>query len=224
MTAPIREFRLKILYARNGIGVYFTHLESMHTLIKALRRSGLPYAVTQGCHIRPKMSFGPPLPMGHSSTCEFVDLYLREEIDLVEARKRLQPQMPPGFSLIDLIPVSADEGTFSSENLVKYRLVLAPSANETAEAIMRFLSDPAKTFKGRRGDTITTFTLGATITHLSRHQLSDGEEIHIEFHQGKPGSPSASKILTAIQEELGEQCEKIVEMERVALLPLPKTT
>ena len=57
------EFRYRLVYARQEQGRFLAHLDTMSHLVRAVRRSGLPYVVTQGCHRRPKASFGPPVTL-----------------------------------------------------------------------------------------------------------------------------------------------------------------
>ncbi|MDO4182271.1 MAG: TIGR03936 family radical SAM-associated protein [Coriobacteriia bacterium] len=73
-------FRLRALYAKQGRLVMLSHLEVAESLRRAVRRAGLPFAVSQGFSPHMKMTFSAALPVGVGSTCEIFDLYLTEYV------------------------------------------------------------------------------------------------------------------------------------------------
>ena len=72
---PVRT-HVRVRYAKEGRLVALSHLEVMHAVLRSIRRAGLPVAFSQGYHPKPRVSFGPALPVGVSSTAEFLDLEL----------------------------------------------------------------------------------------------------------------------------------------------------
>lgn len=95
------EFRLRVAYAKQGRGGWLSHLEVLRAVERTVRRSGLPYAVTQGFHPHIKLAFGPALPVGTSSANEFFDLYLTAFVEPSEAFRALAAAAPP------VVPVGA---------------------------------------------------------------------------------------------------------------------
>ena len=96
--------RFRILFEK-GAGMRFTsHLDLMRTWERALRRSGLPLAFTQGHHPHLKMSFGPPLPLGYRSRSEVFDLELARPpaVDLAE---RLNAVLPGALKVLASRPI-----------------------------------------------------------------------------------------------------------------------
>jgi len=75
-TEPDVRTRVRIRWAKTGRLVAISHLETMHALLRAIRRAGLPTAFSQGYHPKPRVSFGPALPVGVESRCELADLDL----------------------------------------------------------------------------------------------------------------------------------------------------
>ena len=59
-----RVFRLRVTYRKAGRLSMLSHLEVTHALERAVRRSGLPFALTQGFSPHMKLSFGSALPVG----------------------------------------------------------------------------------------------------------------------------------------------------------------
>ena len=95
-------FRLRFL---KGEALRFvSHLELARVWERALRRSGLPVAMSQGYRPHMKMAFGPPLAVGHSSLTEYVDLEFERPpaADLLEA---LNPLFPDGLAVSGWHPI-----------------------------------------------------------------------------------------------------------------------
>jgi radical SAM-linked protein len=96
--------RFRILFEK-GIGMRFTsHLDLMRTWERALRRSGLPLAFSQGHHPHIRMSFGPPLPLGYRSQAEAFDLELARP-PAVNLEERLNAVLPDSLRVLDTRPI-----------------------------------------------------------------------------------------------------------------------
>ena len=96
--------RFRIQFEK-GPGMRFTsHLDLMRMWERALRRSALPLAFSQGHHPHIKMSFGPPLPLGHRSRAEVFDLEFTRPpgVDLVE---RFNAVLPDGLAVVATRPI-----------------------------------------------------------------------------------------------------------------------
>jgi radical SAM family uncharacterized protein/radical SAM-linked protein len=96
--------RFRIEFAKGEAMRFVSHLDVMRTWERALRRSGLPLAFTQGHHPHIKMSFGPPLPLGFRSRAEVFDLELSRPpgFDLAE---RLNAVLPHGLQVTGFRPI-----------------------------------------------------------------------------------------------------------------------
>jgi radical SAM family uncharacterized protein/radical SAM-linked protein len=91
---------VRVRYAKQGRIVALSHLELMHTLLRAVRRAGLPVAFSQGFHPKPRVSFGPALPVGVESLCEYLDLELLGSSDARDVGDRLARELPPGLTVL----------------------------------------------------------------------------------------------------------------------------
>lgn len=90
--------------ARRGPARFLGHLDQVRALDRALRRSGLPVAYSEGFNPRAKLSFGPPLPVGAESEAELCALELTRPVAPAEVLSRLRPQLPPGLELLTVVP------------------------------------------------------------------------------------------------------------------------
>ncbi|MGB1250662.1 MAG: TIGR03936 family radical SAM-associated protein [Candidatus Promineifilaceae bacterium] len=92
--------RLRLTFRKFGPARWIGHLDVNRTWERALNRAKIPMAYTQGFNRRPRMQFANALPLGYTSDCEFVDLWLREEIDAAQAMSQLNERMAPGMEVI----------------------------------------------------------------------------------------------------------------------------
>lgn len=96
---PVSHYR--VTYARTGLLRWLSHREVMRTFYRLVQRSGLPLRYTEGYHPKPRLSFGPPLPVGAESVAEELDLYLVDELPAEQVAASLAAIMAtaPGLSL-----------------------------------------------------------------------------------------------------------------------------
>jgi radical SAM-linked protein len=118
---------------------YSSHLDVIKVFERALRRAGLPVSYSQGFHPKMKVAFGPPLPLGHLSTAEYLDIRFEQPYRR-EFFERLAAALPPGFSLIDAQPILAKtESLSASVNVARYEVRL-PGAVEPSRCA-KFLEE-----------------------------------------------------------------------------------
>jgi len=101
---------VRIKYCKNGPIAYISHLNLAQVFTRALRRADIPVVISSGFNPRFRISFGPPLPLGISSTSEYLDIRLKEEVKVEELTERLNPVLPQGLKMLQAktIPSSAD--------------------------------------------------------------------------------------------------------------------
>lgn len=94
-------YLLRVRYVKRGRLAYLSHLETIRSMERVIRRAQLPYAVTEGFNPHMKVSFGPALPVGAAGEGEYLDLRLREYVAPQEALARMQGMAKP-----ELAPVA----------------------------------------------------------------------------------------------------------------------
>jgi len=73
-------FKFRIGYEKTGKGRFLAHLELSQGILRALRKKKTPMAYSQGFSPLPRVSFGPPLPLGVESVDEEFDIHLRKRL------------------------------------------------------------------------------------------------------------------------------------------------
>lgn len=92
-------FRLRVTFCKQGRLAMLSHLEVARALERAVRRAGLPFAVSQGFSPHMKIAFGAALPVGVGGTSELFDLQMTRYVRPEEALEALQAASVP-----DLMP------------------------------------------------------------------------------------------------------------------------
>ena len=79
-----------------------SHLDYMNVFMRALIRSKLPAAWSEGFNPHLKVSFATALAVGVTSDCEYVDFELTAPVDELEVATRLNEQLPIGAEILRL--------------------------------------------------------------------------------------------------------------------------
>ena len=122
VTIPVR-----VIYTKTGRARYISHLDTMRSLTRALRRTDLPLWYTQGFNPHLYMTFLLPLALGVESLCEIVDLRLTQAMEWDAFKAKISECLPPGF---EVSSVGAPILPAKSIGWAEYRLELAAAPGE----------------------------------------------------------------------------------------------
>ena len=78
---------------------YTGHLDLHRTWERTVRRARLPLAYSQGFNPRPKINLAAALPLGFTSNCEMVEIWLNGDPSPSEVISRLEEAAPPGIEI-----------------------------------------------------------------------------------------------------------------------------
>ncbi|MFA6470898.1 MAG: TIGR03936 family radical SAM-associated protein, partial [Candidatus Latescibacterota bacterium] len=104
VTPVITGMRFRMKYTKKGPIRFIGHLDLVRIFDRVMRRAGIPIAYSQGFHPHPKISFGPPLSLGMSSTAEYVDFSLSAQFE--DVGKTLAKGMMEGMEVVSVRPIS----------------------------------------------------------------------------------------------------------------------
>lgn len=101
--------RLRLRFSKVGPTRFIGHLDLARTLERSLNRARLPMAYTLGFNKRMRLQLAAALPLGFTSDCELVDLFLQEQLAPEEARTRLENRIAPGLIIHELweVPIKS---------------------------------------------------------------------------------------------------------------------
>lgn len=110
------KYRIKL--TKKGILRYFSHLDWQNTFFKALSRSGLNVAFSQGFNPSMKVSLGVALPLFVESECEFVDIEIHDDLEVSDLQLKLEKVLPIGCEIISIKKL--DSGAKAIDNTVQW--------------------------------------------------------------------------------------------------------
>lgn len=133
---------VRVKYCKDGPIKYISHLNLAQVFTRALRRADLPVVISGGFNPRFRISFGPPLPLGISSSSEYLDIRLEEEVKVEELTERLNLILPQGLKILQakIIPSSAgslvkiiDKASYVITLKIKEKLLDSAAKNQENE-------------------------------------------------------------------------------------------
>lgn len=114
MSQPER-FRYRISFSKNGPFRFTSHLDLHRAWERTFRRADLPLVYSEGFNPRPKIQLSPALPLGFTSTCELVDVWLESRHSSEDLLKELRNASPPGLEVQDVQSVLDDEPALQNQ-------------------------------------------------------------------------------------------------------------
>lgn len=195
--------RLRIRYAKEGSAVYLSHLETLTALQRALRRSGLPIAYTQGENPHPRIALSPALPLGMESLSEYIDIWLDRAVSAEGTTKRLAEVLPPGLRILSVQAVPCNAPSLEESILwVEYE-VRFPRQGEAEPSAQEFLKQDMENFLAGRSSIVEIRSEGKTTfvdlrPAVRELRLSDGPTVSLQLQKVHGNLPSPTKVLDAI--------------------------
>jgi radical SAM family uncharacterized protein/radical SAM-linked protein len=124
--------RCRVVYSKRGPLRFISHLETGHLLIRLFRMARWPLVFTQGHRPRPKVSFGPPLPLGLEGDHELIDTQLTSAVSMREI-ERVNQRTPRGLEIISAHEIPRSVKSLTSETIsALYRVAVPADLHEIA--------------------------------------------------------------------------------------------
>ena len=92
--------KVKVTFLKSGNLVYLSQLNLYILFSRAIRRSGLPFAASQGFRPRVKISFLTPALKIGSFCCEEAVFSLRQDVPLAEFAVKMREVLPQEIFII----------------------------------------------------------------------------------------------------------------------------
>jgi radical SAM-linked protein len=106
--------RVRLRYTERGKVRFLSHRDLARVWERAIRKAELPIAYSEGFSPRPRLHFGLALSVGHESDAEFLDIDLREDVDVGELPARLTPCLPDGVDVTSAAVVADNEAALQA--------------------------------------------------------------------------------------------------------------
>jgi len=180
-------------------------------VLRAIRRARLPMAYSQGFHPKPRVSFGPALPVGVESRCEYLDLELVGVQDAAAIGARLGARLPDGIEVYEARAIDPRAPSISAAMRAVHYLAEFPepwSDGDLRARVDAFLARPQAIVRraappkgqGRGGEKIAQskareIDLKALVTHLG---LDGPGRVAFSLKADPSGSAKPAEVLGAV--------------------------
>lgn len=197
MTGPCR---LRVRYVKDGRLAYLGHLEVMNTIMRSIRRSGLPFEVGNGFAHRMRIQFSQALPVGASSRGEYFDLMLPEPPNVREALHMLRIASPSALAPQAAVVLPRKVPSLEAwANMSRWDMVLERSSIDAvgfACAVDELVADVVLEFM--RGDKPRTVRLDTTLVSYDACDCAEGVRVALVTRASERGSLRPAVLASAV--------------------------
>lgn len=106
--------RVRLRYRKDDVLRYIGHRDLLRLVLRLLRRAEVPFALSAGYSPKPRLTFGPALPLGVLADNELLDIELRDGMEaddalVAELQARLTEVSAPRDFVAGLGALGADD-------------------------------------------------------------------------------------------------------------------
>lgn len=199
--------RFRLTFAIGGPMRYVSHLDTMRTWERTIRRARLPLAYTQGFSPHPRIALAAPLPVGIEGERELMDLWLDAPTTPGDAVRALNDAAPPGLEVVSIEEVDDRLPSLQSQlATARYRVRLDASQlsldrPELARRLDELLALDQLDWEEQRGEKVRRYDLRATIIDLALDEGGATLRMHLSLEEGRTGRPA--QVLRALDLDAG---------------------
>ncbi|HEX9063074.1 MAG TPA: TIGR03936 family radical SAM-associated protein [Clostridia bacterium] len=168
---------IRFKFTRNDDVKYISHLDMMKMFERALRRSGLPVAYSQGFNPHPDMVFGLPLSVGVTSDAEYADFGFSEFMGEEKFIKEMNEFLPDGFLVTSAGVRQGKANIMASIGAASYEILVSSGKKECIESfregVKNFLSMAEIKINKETKSGVKEVDIRPMILDLERYEVTD---------------------------------------------------
>ncbi len=103
--------KIRIKFSKTGAMRYVGHLDTMHYFQKAFRRTGLKIAFSKGFSPHMLLAFASPLAIGMTTSGDYLDIVLDEDLTEEQVLSRINAQLSEGFEALQAVRLREEAKT-----------------------------------------------------------------------------------------------------------------
>jgi len=193
MLEQAAQYRVRITFGKNDALRFIGHLDLAKLWERVLRRAEMPLVYSQGFNPQPKMQLASALPLGISSDCELLDIWLLEPVALDELPERLNAVSPPGLRTYRTqeVPLRAP-ALQTLLHSADYRITLAAIEGWNLEQRIADVLAQGQIRRERRGKTYDLRPLVLALDLLDEHSF------RVRLSLGAEGTARPDELLAAM--------------------------
>lgn len=212
---------VRLKYSKTQEGRFLSHLDLLRTMERTFRRAGLKLAFSEGFNPHPKMSFASALAVGVTSSGEYADVELREDMSLQELRERLQEALPSALEIQEIKPIERGESLSARINLARYEVYAPLEDPLTEEELQRLITGLLQqpeipvTRAGKKGPKEVNIRSG--LYRLEGRAADSALILTMDVQTGSAGNVRPEEVLEALRQYGNLQTAPGVRLHRTGL-------
>ena len=119
--------RIRLKYSVGGDKRFLSHRDMMRLWHRALRRSGLPLRMSEGFHVRPRVSFALARGVGIVSESEWLEFELADWVNPDTVSRKLAAQLPADLTVRQLTVVAPRQRAAVRQAVYEVQLHCCPA-------------------------------------------------------------------------------------------------
>ena len=129
------KFRLQ--FTKYGDMKYVSHLDLIRLFTRIFHRADLPLSYSEGFNPHPKMSVLLPLSVGFESSCEYIDVEMRDGVGMLDCMKKLKGKLPLGMEIPQITELNETSKKAKAIRYASYEFRFdVPLTQEQADAFL----------------------------------------------------------------------------------------
>lgn len=168
--------RYVIKLKKMGNTKYISHLDTMRTLHRAIRRAGLPLTYSKGFNPHPSISFASPLSVGIESLAEYIDVEFDSVLNEKDILEKINLSMPHGLEALKVIPINKKmptcmAATYASKYEIKLKYTEKDKIEEAINTIVnsREIIKTKKTKSGEKSVNIREMIFDLKLKNIEKN-------------------------------------------------------
>ena len=186
---------IRFKFKKYGPVVYIGHLDIMRFFQKAIRRSGIDAAYTEGFSPHLKLSFAQPLSVGVETDGDYFDLEMNNLPEMNEIVARMNKQCVEGIEILSATVLNEGvQNGMSSVKAAKY-LYDFDDLSSDIKLIEEFFSQDSYVFEYIRKDKLKTKDL---MEDIYDHDFPADNQLSVTVNASSAGNLKADVVTEAL--------------------------
>lgn len=208
------DFRtVRIFFSKTGRAKYISHLDTVRTVTRAVRRCGMPIWYTEGFNPRPYLDFPRALPLGAEGLNEPLDVRITDNTPYDKIKEMLSGEMPEGFAIVSVAApyMKPKEISFASYEIIYDKNEINREKLTGAVESGELKTEKIGKIQGRK--VIKTVDISSYITEDSHKIIEDGDFVRLDITL--PCSPDANINIIHVAKAIDECLKTDIVPENV---------
>ena len=195
-----------VRYAKTGPARYISPHDVRRAWERVTRRARLPLAYSRGFSPKPRLSFGPPLPVGAEGLREYVVMALRTPVEPEEVQTRLEAAAVPGLPVAEVTPTTRRK---VRPRWADYELELEDAPRDLSQRVARLLGAATLEVLRQGGSASTARDIRPGVLEL---QVQDDRRLAARLSLNPAGMVTPRDLASALGLSFGHVVRRDIEL------------